>query len=148
MNERPYNKSLHPIWPPVKAFARCSRGVANALPGVQTGELNRYIFCRWPHSTQGRPFHQEPWRASVAGPSRATRKIMTSDGRPARSPFFMVGCMPPTNYNVQHMSLTELIGDVPSLGKLRKDCRFYSVGQPGWLVIRPRAGQERFPWHD
>ena len=42
----PDNKSLHPIWPPVKAFARCSRGEANALPGVQTGELNRYLECR------------------------------------------------------------------------------------------------------
>ena len=40
------NKSLHPIWPPVKAFARCSRGEANALPGVQTGELNRYGHIR------------------------------------------------------------------------------------------------------
>ena len=36
------NKSLHPIWPPVKDFARCSRGEAKSLPGFQTGELNRY----------------------------------------------------------------------------------------------------------
>ena len=36
------NKSLHPIWPLVQAFATCSRGAANAWPMVQTGELNRY----------------------------------------------------------------------------------------------------------
>mgnify|MGYP001560908286 CR=1 FL=1 len=39
----PYNKSLHPIWPLVQAFACCSRGAANAWPMVQTGELNRYL---------------------------------------------------------------------------------------------------------
>jgi len=83
-----YNKSLHPIRPLVPAFACCSFGAANAGPMVRTGELNRYIFCRWPHSTQGRPIHQEPWRESVAGPSRATRWIMTSDGRPTLMPPF------------------------------------------------------------
>ena len=40
----PYNKSLHPIWPLVQAFACCSRGAANAWPMVQTGELNRYAY--------------------------------------------------------------------------------------------------------
>ena len=39
------NKSLHPIWSPVTAVARCSGGAATALPVAQTGELNRYI-CR------------------------------------------------------------------------------------------------------
>ncbi len=36
------NKSLHPIWPLVQAFAWRSIGAANAWPMVQTGELNRY----------------------------------------------------------------------------------------------------------
>ena len=36
------NKSLHPIWSPVTAVARCSVGAATALPVAQTGELNRY----------------------------------------------------------------------------------------------------------
>ena len=38
---RTHNKSLHPIWPLVPAFARRSWGAANAGPMVQTGELNR-----------------------------------------------------------------------------------------------------------
>ena len=37
-----HNQSLHPIWPPVMAFASCTMAEATALPGVQTGELNRY----------------------------------------------------------------------------------------------------------
>jgi hypothetical protein len=37
----PHNKSLHPIWSVVPAFASCSRGAANAGPPAQTGELNR-----------------------------------------------------------------------------------------------------------
>ena len=37
-----YNKSLHPIWSVVQAFATCSLGAANAWPPAQTGELNRY----------------------------------------------------------------------------------------------------------
>ena len=37
------NKSLHPIWSPVTAVARCSGGAATALPVAQTGELNRYV---------------------------------------------------------------------------------------------------------
>ena len=104
-----HNKSLHPIWSVGPAFASCSFGAANAGPPAQTGELNRYIFCGWPHSAIGRPMHQESWRASVAGPSRATCEIMTSDGRPALMPFFMVGFMPLTNYNVQCLPLTDLI---------------------------------------
>ena len=50
--------------------------------------------------------------------------------------------MPLTNYNVRHMTPMNLIVNVPSPGKLRKDCRFYSVGQPGWPVIRPHKKQE------
>jgi len=37
------NKSLHPIWSPGTAVARCSGGAATALPVAQTGELNRYV---------------------------------------------------------------------------------------------------------
>ena len=138
----PDNKSLHPIWPPVKAFARCSRGEANALPGFQTGELNRYICRQWPHFTQGRPLHRKPIGQSVAGPSRATCKIMTSAGRPALMPFFYGWMYAANNYNVRHMPPMNLIVNVPSPGKLRKDRRFYSVGQPGWPVIRPHKKQE------
>ena len=43
---RKHNKSLHPIWPPVKDFALCSRGEAKSLPGFQTGELNRYAHSK------------------------------------------------------------------------------------------------------
>ena len=41
---RKHNKSLHPIWLPVPAFASCSFGAANARPVIQTGELNRYLY--------------------------------------------------------------------------------------------------------
>ena len=44
-NRPPDNKSLHPIWSVVPAFASCSWGAANAGPPAQTGELNRY---GWP----------------------------------------------------------------------------------------------------
>ena len=40
---RQHNKSLHPIWSLVPAFASCSLGAANAGPMAQTGELNRYV---------------------------------------------------------------------------------------------------------
>jgi len=85
---RTHNKSLHPIWSVGPAFASCSWGAANAAPPAQTGELNRYICRQWPHFTQGRPLHRKPIGQSVAGPSRATCKIMTSAGRPALMPFF------------------------------------------------------------
>ena len=136
------NKSLHPTGSSVTPGAISCHAHAPGAPAAPAGELNRYICRQWPHSTQGRPLHRKPIGQSVAGPSRATCKIMTSAGRPALMPFFMVGCMPPTNYNVQHMPLMELTRNVPSLGKLRQDCRFYSVGQPGWPVIRPHKQPE------
>ena len=108
------NKSLHPISPVVPAFACGTQVEANAGPPVETGELNRYLYCQWPHRTKGRPLHQESWRASVAGPSRATSKIMTSDGQPTLMPFFMVGSMP--------------------LDKLRKDCRVNTKGASSKLI--------------
>ena len=113
---RGHNKSLHPIWSVVQAFASCSWGAANAWPPAQTGELNRYLWGR-PHSTQGKA--GTLWnRGCVAGPSRALS--LTDDGRSTRLPVFMVGRMP----------LTEYPGIISS------------VGQTGWPVIRPQSKQE------
>ena len=58
--------------------------------------------------------HRKLFAGSVAGPSRATGKIMTSAGQPPLMPFFMVGCMP--------------------LDKLRKDCRIITKGASSKLI--------------
>ena len=83
--------------------------------------------------------HQEPWRALVAGPSRAVLSP-TADGRPALMPFFHGGIhasrrhdynapMPLTNFE-HSSSLTNC--SLTNLPKLESSCCCIDkVGQPG-----------------
>ena len=54
---RRHNKSLHPIWSLVPAFARRSLGAANAGPMAQTGELNRYAYTNKLNLSRGSQPH-------------------------------------------------------------------------------------------